>query len=69
MIVVGGSTLLFGLLGVAAAKSEHAALLRVHAADLTTSSLTLAVLCVMLLMGGVESLQPLLHRLVHSLNV
>ena len=68
MLIIGGSALLFGLLGIVAAKSEYLALLRLHAALLTASSVALAVLCAMLLVGGVESLQPLLHRMVHGLH-
>lgn len=68
LLALGLATLAFGLLGIAAAKSERISLLRLHAAVLGASSLAVSALCAVLLVRGVDGLQPLLHQLVNRFN-
>jgi len=64
LLVVGGATLPLGILGGLAAKREETHLLQLHAALVAMLSLGFATLCVLLLVGGAESLRPSLERMV-----
>ena len=64
LLVVGAAACPLGILGAVAAKREHAAMLQLHAALLVLTSLALAALSVLLLLGGAETLRPSLERLV-----
>ena len=64
LLVLGGATCPLGILGALAAKREQTLLLQLHAALLAALSLALATLCVLLLVGGAETLRPSLERLV-----
>ena len=68
ILALGVVTFVFGLLGVLAAKGERIILLKLHAIVLATSSVAIGAFLVLLLVGGVESLHPVLHRLVEGLS-
>ena len=68
ILALGVVTFVFGLLGVMAAKGERTILLKLHATVLALSSAAIGAFLVLLLVGGVESLHPVLHRLVDTLS-
>jgi hypothetical protein len=61
-IGLGGFTFVVGILGVLAAKSERTGLLQLYSMLLAVASLLLVAVSVLLLVGGVESLQHLVDR-------